>query len=230
MNNQVLPPHVRDINNHLQIHFDREWYTELSARIEQNGPWDQWPFYQLAYEAEQTRIVRSFDDLQCLTHLSNLTPLKHQLETARTVITQMRGRAILADEVGLGKTIEAGLILKEYMIRGLVKKTLILVPASLVLQWVRELNQKFGIPAVAHKKSYMWQYDVVVASIDTAKRDPHRETVLATDYDMLIIDEAHKMKNKKTASYRFATQIRKKYCLLLTATPVQHYLDRKSVV
>ena len=59
----------------------------------------------------------------------------------------------LADEVGLGKTIEAGLILKEYLIRGLIRKVLILVPASLVLQWVRELNQKFGIPAVAQKKA-----------------------------------------------------------------------------
>lgn len=65
----------------------------------------------------------------------------------------MRGRAILADEVGLGKTIEAGLVLKEYLIRGLVKRALILVPASLVLQWVRELHHKFGIAAVAQKKN-----------------------------------------------------------------------------
>ena len=105
--------------------------------------------------------------------------MAHQIDTAKRVLNEMRGRAILADEVGLGKTIEAGLILKEYMIRGLVRKTLILVPASLVLQWVRELNSKFGIPAVAHKKAYMWQQaDIIVASMDTAKRDPHREIVL----------------------------------------------------
>ncbi len=156
MTRQVLPPNVREINEHLQIQFDREWFEQLSARLEQNGPWDKWPFYELAYEAEQSKIVRRFDDLQCLSHLNQLSPLPHQLDAARKVITEMRGRAILADEVGLGKTIEAGLILKEYMIRGLVKRTLILVPASLVLQWVRELNQKFGIPAVAQKKSYMW--------------------------------------------------------------------------
>src|SRR5690606_24787461 len=131
----------------------------------------------------------------------------------------------LADEVGLGKTIEAGLILKEYMIRGLVRKVLILVPASLVLQWVRELNQKLGIPAVAQKKTYMWETsDIIVASMDTAKRDPHREIVLNIDYDMLIIDEAHKLKNKNTANYKFANELRKKYCLLLTATPVQNDL------
>ncbi|MFP3339539.1 SNF2-related protein, partial [Micrococcus sp. SIMBA_131] len=90
----------------------------------------------------------------------------------------------LADEVGLGKTIEAGLIIKEYMIRGLVKKVLILVPASLVSQWAIELNTKFYIPAVVQRKSYVWdQCDVVVSSIDTAKREPHRSIVYAQHCD-----------------------------------------------
>ena len=87
----------------------------------------------------------------------DLTPLPHQIETANRVITEMHGRALLADEVGLGKTIEAGLVLKEYMTRGLVKKVLILVPASLVVQWVRELNSKFAIPAVGQKKDICGQ-------------------------------------------------------------------------
>ena len=78
--------------------------------------------------------------------LGQLEPMAHQIDTAKRVLNEMRGRAILADEVGLGKTIEAGLILKEYMIRGLVRKTLILVPASLVLQWVRELEQQIRHP------------------------------------------------------------------------------------
>jgi SNF2 family DNA or RNA helicase len=99
------------------------------------------------------------------------------------------------------------------------------VPASLVLQWVRELSDKFGIQAVAQKKEYTWEYDVVVASIDTAKRDPHRAIILGKDYDLIIIDEAHKLKNKKTTNYRFAELLRKKYCLLLTATPVQNNMD-----
>ena len=64
----------------------------------------------------------------------------------------MNGKAILADEVGLGKTIEAGLILKEYMIRGLVKKVLILVPASLVTQWAIELNSKVSYSSCCPKK------------------------------------------------------------------------------
>ncbi len=225
MNRMALPDPIININDRLAVHFDRSWFEPLNERLNVNGPWDDWKLYQLAYEAEQTKLISSFDELQCLRHLSGLEPLPHQINTAKKVLHDMRGRAILADEVGLGKTIEAGLILKEYMIRGLVKKVLILVPASLVLQWVRELNQKFGISAVAQKKKHMWeQYDVIVASMDTAKRDPHRDIVLNQDYDMLIIDEAHKLKNKNTTNYKFVNELRKKYCLLLTATPVQNDL------
>jgi len=210
----------------IPIHFDREWVPELKKRMKEDGPWNKWELFQLAYQAEETSIVSDFDELQCLKHLPTLDPFPHQLETAKRVISEMHGRAILADEVGLGKTIEAGLIIKEYMVRGLAKKILILVPASLVVQWTRELNQKFGIPAVAQKKEYMWrQYDVVIASIDTAKREPHRGHVLDQDYDILIIDEAHKLKNKNTVNYQFIKEIKKKYCLLLTATPIQNDLD-----
>jgi SNF2 family DNA or RNA helicase len=219
-NNQSI---VRQLNNRLHVHFDREWFGEWNARAEKNGPWDDWSLFQLAYESEQATLISSFDELQCLGQLTQVTPMTHQIDTAKKVLTEMRGRAILADEVGLGKTIEAGLILKEYLLRGLVRKVLILVPASLVLQWVRELNQKFGINAVAQKKEYMWtQYDIVVASMDTAKRDPHKDIVLGLEYDMLIVDEAHKLKNKKTTNYQFIQELRKKYCLLLTATPVQN--------
>jgi len=210
----------------IQINFDQSWMSPLSDLIQQDGPWNRWELFQLALEAEQALAVEEFDQLQCLKYMTNLKPYPHQLQTAERVLNEMRGRAILADEVGLGKTIEAGLIMKEYMVRGLAKKILILVPASLVIQWTKELNQKFGIPAVAQKKEYMWrQYDVVVASIDTAKRDPHRRHVLDIDYDMLIIDEAHKLKNKRTRNYQFVKEIKKKYCLLLTATPIQNEMD-----
>ncbi|MWV43758.1 ATP-dependent helicase [Paenibacillus sp. HJL G12] len=204
------------------LHIDRSWLEQLNNRLEKGGPWGDWRLAQLAIQGEEARLVTSFDELQCLKHLQGLSPLPHQLDTAHKVLFEMSGRAILADEVGLGKTIEAGMILKEYMIRGLVSKVLILVPASLVLQWVRELNSKFGISAVAQKKAYTWHSDVVVASMDTAKRDPHKDFLLEQEYDMLIIDEAHKLKNKKTTNYQFIQKLRKKYCLLLTATPVQN--------
>lgn len=215
----------RKLHSHVDLQIDRGWFEELQSRLVRNGPWHDWRLYQLALEAEQTKLVRSFEQLQCLRSLPTFEPMPHQIGTASKVLHEMGGRAILADEVGLGKTIEAGLVLKEYMVRGLVKRALVLVPASLVLQWVRELNQKFGIAAVAQKKNHSWGYDVVVASMDTAKRNPHREHVLATDYDLIIIDEAHKLKNKKTTNYQFATLLRKKYCLLLTATPIQNNLD-----
>lgn len=208
------------------IRFDRTWWQDFSQRIHGDGPWDSWELFQLAMEAEANLSVPNFDDLRCLTQLPAFEPLPHQIETARTVLNQLRGRAILADEVGLGKTIEAGLILKEYMLRGLVQNALILVPASLVSQWTRELNEKFAIPAVAQKKEWMWEkYDILVASIDTAKREPHRDYVLNRDYDLIIIDEAHKLKNRRTRNWQFANELRKKYCLLLTATPVQNDLQ-----
>jgi len=226
MNPTVPHELIHPINENLNLHLHREWIDELTDRSMRGGPWDDFTMFQLAYEAEQANIIDSFDDLLCLRHIGDFKPMPHQIDTAKKALHGMRGRAILADEVGLGKTIEAGLVLKEYMIRGLVRKALILVPASLVLQWVRELNQKFGISATAQKKEYMWtSCDVIVASMDTAKREPHRAIVLGMDYDMVIIDEAHKLKNKKTTNYQFVCELRKKYCLLLTATPIQNDLQ-----
>lgn len=208
----------------VELSIDRTAFEDLEHRSERNGPWDDWTLYRLAWEAEETSLVTDFDELQCLRALPAFSPMAHQIETARKVLHEMRGRAILADEVGLGKTIEAGLILKEYWVRGLVRKALILVPASLVLQWVRELGQKFDLPAVPQKKLHSWQQDIVVASMDTAKREPNRQLLLDNEYDMLIVDEAHKLKNKRTSNYQFVNELRKKYCLLLTATPVQNDL------
>jgi SNF2 family DNA or RNA helicase len=210
----------------VQIGFDSAWQDEFLKRIDDDGPWGNWELYKLAVEVENHTTIPDFEGLQAPKHLPNLTPLPHQLEVAKQVVESMNGKAILADEVGLGKTIEAGLILKEYMIRGLVKKVLILVPASLVSQWAMELNSKFFIPAVAQRKSYVWeQCDVVVSSIDTAKRNPHRDIINSLDYDLIIIDEAHKLKNNKTKNYEFVQNLKKKFCLLLTATPIQNRIS-----
>ncbi|MFT9486339.1 MAG: DEAD/DEAH box helicase [Tepidibacillus sp.] len=207
----------------IPIHFEQQWVYDLQQSFKQDGPWDLWEAFQLAYQAEEVMQIKDFNELQCLAHLPYLTPFPHQIETAKKVLNEMHGRAILADEVGLGKTIEAGLIMKEYLIRGLAKKILILVPASLVLQWTRELNHKLGIPAVAQKKEWMWdKYDIIVASMDTAKRPPHVDYVLNQHYDMLVVDEAHKLKNKNTKNWEFINKIKKKFILLLTATPIQN--------
>ncbi|MEC2073806.1 MULTISPECIES: DEAD/DEAH box helicase [Alkalihalophilus] len=210
----------------INIHFDHSWQDQFLERLDQDGPFASYELARLAYEAEEHQSIPAFQGLIAPNHLPQLDPFPHQIEVANTVIEQMNGKAILADEVGLGKTIEAGLILKEYMIRGLVKKALILVPASLVSQWAIELNTKFHIPATPQRKTYVWeQCDVVVASIDTAKRQPHRDIVMNQSYDLIIIDEAHKLKNPKTKNYEFIRNLKKKFCLLLTATPVQNKLE-----
>ena len=210
----------------VHIEFDDSWQEGFITRMENDGPWSNWELFKLAVEVENHTVIPNFEGLLAPQHLSELTPLPHQLEVAKQVVENMNGKAILADEVGLGKTIEAGLILKEYMIRGLVKKVLILVPASLVSQWAVELNSKFFIPAVAQRKSYVWeQCDVVISSIDTAKRNPHREIIYNQDYDLIIIDEAHKLKNNKTKNYEFVQNLKKKFCLLLTATPIQNRIS-----
>ncbi|GAB4073469.1 SNF2-related protein [Barrientosiimonas marina] len=207
------------------IQYDSSFMGELINRLESEGPFSSWELFQMNYHAAQTAMIPSFKGLKALDYLPQVTFLDHQVSCARDVIEEMNGRAILADEVGLGKTIEAGLILKEYMLRGLVKKALIIVPASLVNQWSRELNEKFYIPAVTFQKSHPWDtHDVIITSIDTAKRSPHREQILEQDYDFLLVDEAHKLKNHKTKNFAFIKALKKKYCLLLTATPVQNKL------
>jgi SNF2 family DNA or RNA helicase len=214
------------LSMNISIEFKSDWEEGLLERIDHDGPWGNWDLYKLAVQVEKNLLVPEFEGLQAPKHLPHLTPLPHQLEAAKEVVENMNGKAILADEVGLGKTIEAGLILKEYMIRGLVKKVLILVPASLVSQWTFELNSKFFIPAVAQRKSYVWEScDVVVSSIDTAKRSPHREIIYSQNYDFIIIDEAHKLKNNKTKNYEFVQNLKKKFCLLLTATPIQNKVE-----
>ncbi|PSL42351.1 helicase-like protein [Salsuginibacillus halophilus] len=210
----------------IDIQFDEDWKQDFQHRLHQEGPWASFELYQLAYQAACEQLVPSFTGLKAPEHLYHIQPYDYQLETARRVVEEMNGKAILADEVGLGKTIEAGLILKEYMIRGLVKKALILAPASLVNQWSRELNQTFSIPAVVQRKAPVWEHaDVAIASLDTAKRPPHNEIIQSIDYDCLIIDEAHKLKNDQTKNAAFVRSLQKKFCLLLTATPVQNRIE-----
>lgn len=203
---------------------------EIAHAIEQSR-WASPDRHRLALDALALSVQRVRDGLLIETHCRErwrqvgLVPYPYQLATCRRVIDDMRGRAILADEVGLGKTIEAGMILKEYMLRGLVRRALILVPASLTWQWQLELREKFDIPAVRQRTEYDWERcSVVVASLDTAKRAPHGDIVQSIDYDLLIVDEAHRLKNARTANWRFVSGIRRKYCVLLTATPVQNDL------
>jgi SNF2 family DNA or RNA helicase len=193
--------------------------------------WDTWDAFLLNHRGAELSLTHGFEDLLVLSHMqeywrqSGLIPYPHQIETVKKVVSQMRGRAILADEVGLGKTIEAGMILKEFLLRGLVKRFLILTPAALCRQWEGELIEKFTISTLLARREYDWNhYDHLLASIDTAKKEANRDEILKGYFDMVIVDEAHKLKSTGTQNWQFVNSIQKKYFLLLTATPLQNDL------
>ena len=194
-------------------------------------PWDTWESFLLSWRAAELSLDPGFDRLICEPHLQEhwkrvgMIPYQHQLATALRVLKHMGGRAILADEVGLGKTIEAGLILKEYILRGLVRRFLILVPASLCLQWASELQEKFLIPTIIAKHAADFSHcDSVIASIDMAKRADNYAEIIKRPLDLIVVDEAHKLKNTSTLNWKFVNSLPKRFFLLITATPLQNNL------
>jgi SNF2 family DNA or RNA helicase len=173
-----------------------------------------------------------FEVLLSVKAARNIQLLDYQLATVHHVLKHLRGRALLCDEVGLGKTIEAGLIMMEYLLRGLVRRVLVLTPPSLVEQWRLEMQTKFNLDFVPYDAPLFkstpcpWvNFPYIIASLDTAKREPHRNMVLEQVYDLVIVDEAHHLKKQKTQAYQLVSQLKKKYMLLLTATPVENDLE-----
>lgn len=151
----------------------------------------------------------------------------HQVNAALRVISKMGGRAILADEVGLGKTIEAGIVMKELLSRGLVESVLILTPASLVQQWKGELEDKFDETFLTHEDSDFTgfdKHDRIISSIDTAKLEEYAAQITSRTWDLLVVDEAHYLKSRTTLRYELASKIDARYFLALTATPIQNNL------
>src|SRR5438477_2606671 len=137
----------------------------------------------------------------------------------------MGGRAILADEVGLGKTIEASIIYKELAIRGLARRVLILTPASLVGQWQGELEEKFFERFDTPSEPDDWlNVTKAIVSHDRARSRRHAEEILRHRWDLVIVDEAHKVKSQRGATYQFIEKIERDFILLLTATPLQNDL------
>jgi SNF2 family DNA or RNA helicase len=215
-----LPPRIIETRQNLENFF------RIHGRVHPPGPMEQ---YQLRLTAEQLRLSRGFDQLICLEDIS-VDHYEHQLETALRALRDMRGRALLADEVGLGKTIEAGIVMKELIERGLVRTVLVLTPASLTEQWREELSFKFGEEFRVVDSMEQWQEVAEaengrwIVSLDRAKLDRHSERILEREYDLLVVDEAHKLKNRNTLAWKFVNQIRKRYVLMLTATPIQNDL------
>lgn len=212
-----------DEHSMITIRKDESFLPELENALDNHQSLTNWSLYSLLYSYKKNHAITQFDQLASLRYLQHLHLLDYQVDAAHRVIHEMNGRAILADEVGLGKTIEAGIILKELLIRKLVKRILILVPSSLINQWVQELSEKFYLRPVTYRKNYRWdEYPIMISSIDLAKKSPHKEAILKLDYDLVIVDEAHRLKNHRTLNHTFVKSIKKKYCLLLTATPIQN--------
>ena len=187
----------------------------------------------LALAAWRLKLQGQFDELLCLSRLKGVERFDYQVETVFKVMRTFRGRALLADEVGLGKTIEAGMVLLEYLLRGLVRRALVLVPAALVPQWREELHEKFGIEAKAMEdsgfrkdaESVRASEGVVVASLQSARRQPHAGWIREQSWDLVVVDEAHHVKRRGTESYRLVDGLKSRFLLLLTATPVETDLE-----
>ena len=201
---------------------DERSLAEFSRRIDETPSSPAWA--RLRREAEQIALAPGFDRLITLD-ANTIKELPHQIEVARRVLRSMGGRAILADEVGLGKTIEAGIILKELTVRGLARRVLILTPASLVTQWQGELETKFFERFDAPTEPEDWKEATrAIVSYDRAIGPRHGRAILRHRWDLVIIDEAHKVKNHRAARYKFMQRLDRNYLLLLTATPLQNDL------
>lgn len=186
---------------------------------------------KLLIEYANLNRQREFDELLCLKTMKEVDRYWYQVETVKRVLKYFHGRVLLCDEVGLGKTIEAGMLMKEYLLRGMVKNILILTPAPLVSQWQEEMQQKFSIDFITSEDTLLqtdaegfWRKKFIIASIHTAKGSKNFSKVASRFYDLVIVDEAHHLKNRKTLTWKLVNEIKKRFIFLLTATPVQNNL------
>ncbi len=196
------------------------------------GQSDSIDYYQARIDLFNLSLMADYDSLVCLPTLTAIDKHWYQIETARKVLRQLGGRALLADEVGLGKTIEAGLILSEYLARGMIQSILVLTPASLVSQWQQELAEKFNVDCLTTDDKLIQQnplefwtsFDRIIASLNTAKSPKHYPHVTKRNWDLVIVDEAHHLKNRSTLNWKLVNALNKRFILMLTATPVQNSL------
>ena len=204
----------------------RPLLAAATSQAEREGSW-----FILRERFSHLGLAEGFDELLCVPHLKGIETFWYQTETVRKVLKQFRGRVLLADEVGLGKTVEAGMVLKEYLLRGMVERVLVLVPASLVGQWREELETKFNIscvtthdPLLREDPQRFWAAPRIIASLALARRREHAERLLAQSFDLVIVDEAHHLRDRASQSYKLVDSLTKRFLVLLSATPVQNNL------
>lgn len=191
--------------------------------------------FQLGLESLRIRQAYEHDPFFGVS-ISRVDPLPHQLDAVYNhLLKAWRCRFLLADDAGAGKTIMAGLLLKELKLRGLADRVLIICPANLAFQWRRELRDRFEedfepITGARLRETYavnVWnQHPQIITSMDLAKLDYVLPSVdQADDWDLIIIDEAHRMSARdadhKSERYKLGELMRSKstHLLLLTGTP-----------
>lgn len=191
--------------------------------------------FRLGVEAMRLGLAYEYDPYFSLS-IARVDPLPHQLEAVYDYFIKLpRIRFLLADDPGAGKTIMAGLLIKELKIRGLVKRTLIVTPANLSFQWQRELKDKFRESFEVVRSDVLranygmnpWQEkNQVITSVSWVSRvEDAKESLLRSQWDLIIVDEAHKMSaysaDKKTLAYQLGESLSQMtdHFLLMTATP-----------
>lgn len=189
---------------------------------------------RLGVQAYSLGIAHEFDPYFGLS-ISRVDPLPHQLEAVYDYLLKApRVRFLLADDAGAGKTVMAGLLLRELKLRGLAERVLIVVPANLAFQWQRELKEKFDEKFLVLKGGDIrdqfgvnqWlEQKQIITSLDLAKRTEILPGLRQVNWDLVIVDEAHRMSwappARKTARYALGEMLRDAtdHVLLLTATP-----------
>ena len=219
-------------------------YRDDEPRLSVEGAGRAWSMdadgglFRLVSEAKRISLAYLFDPFLAV-QTSNLEPLPHQIDAVYDkMLPRQPLRYVLADDPGAGKTIMAGLLCKELMIRGDVERCLVIAPGSLVEQWQDELWQKFGLNfeiltkdmiQAARSGNPFGEKHLLIARLDHLSRNEDLQAKLqVTDWDLVVVDEAHKMSAhyisgevKETKRYklgRLAGSVAR-HLLLMTATP-----------
>ena len=206
----------------ITLHFSLQKAHLLQKALEEKR-YDAREVFDLRLETERLSLMEDFNTLLCLEQLPNVEKLWYQIETVRKTLRYFNGRVLLADEVGLGKTIEAGMLIKEYVLRGLVETVLILTPSSLVSQWKEEMLTKFGFEfcappssVSAHTCKRFWKTTrFIVSSINVAKSKNNLPIVVGHHYDLVVVDEAHHLKNTATQNWKLVNALKKRFIFCL---------------
>ncbi|HBH12609.1 MAG TPA: helicase, partial [Clostridiales bacterium] len=228
---------TKNSRKHVDQLIIKEEFDQIQLdQFEVNFKEEAWKVF-LALETTRYRFASMYDPLIAM-NASKVDPLPHQIEAVYGyILKKPRIRFLIADDPGAGKTIMAGLLIKELKIRNLVKRILIVSPGHLKDQWRREMKERFEEIFIPVGRQYIdslfgqnvWMREnQVVTSIDFAKRDDVLPSIAAAHFDLIIVDEAHKMsayrygeKIDKTSRYKLGEtlSINCEHLLFLTATP-----------